>query len=437
MSFTLLGILNSAAGGATSPYYFGFIGAGTDWVYGPNFAAIDSDGNNYALSRWIDSSLGYRVIHLAKIDPLGSILWQKAISPAASSRDPRGLSVVGSKIAISTTTSGNEGLAIVYDTSGNLVWERHADYDFSAGVVFGIAQSSSNDVYISQQADNGGTNSNLSKWNNAGGLQWDRTWGGSVYQKTQALSVDSSGNVYGAGYTFGTNNEDSLMVVKWNSSGTIQWQRYLGASLTITGRDTATAIDSNDNLIVLTKSDGSGLNSQSNPVIAKYDSSGSLLWQRYAGSASGGSIGGVTTDINDNILFVVRNEATASTTIVKFNSNGTVLWQREVSVTDGLTIHGGIATDSLGDIYFTSYGRYLSGAPYNTLTGYLPADGSLEGSYSLGTGTVVYSAGTLSIGTSTLNSYSYSRGQDQDYVTARLYNSTHYTPSLTHTIKNL
>ena len=112
--------------------------------------------------------------------------------------------------------------------------------------------------------------------------------------------MDSSDNIIAVGYTQsdGAGGYDCL-IAKYNSSGTRQWDRTLGGS----GSDffRGVAIDSSDNIIAVgyTDSDGAG---GYDVLIAKYNASGTLQWDKTLGGSGTDQCFGVTVDSSDNII---------------------------------------------------------------------------------------------------------------------------------------
>jgi hypothetical protein len=58
-----------------------------------------------------------------------------------------------------------------------------------------------------------------------------KTWGGGREDSLSGIAVDSSGNIYCAGYTksFGAGGYDALLL-KYDSSGALQWARTWGGT---------------------------------------------------------------------------------------------------------------------------------------------------------------------------------------------------------------
>ena len=136
----------------------------------------------------------------------------------------------------------------------------------------GVAVDSSDNVYLAGQTDSfgaGGYDMVLVKYDSSGGQQWNRTWGGSIYfDSGEGVAVDSSDNVYLAGYTdsFGAGSDD-MVLVKYDSSGGQQWNRTWGGGNRDYGWEVA--VDSSDNVYLAggTGSFGAG---SGDMVLVKY-----------------------------------------------------------------------------------------------------------------------------------------------------------------------
>jgi hypothetical protein len=94
------------------------------------------------------------------------------------------------------------------------------------------------------------------------------------------LAVDSSGNSYLYGNTY--TSRYVPLIMKINSSGVRQWERQLDAGAT--AGPTGVAVDSSGN-VYITAYYYSGDARSNIPIIAKYNSSGTIQWQRSFDSA--------------------------------------------------------------------------------------------------------------------------------------------------------
>lgn len=157
---------------------------------------------------------------------------------------------------------------------------------------------------------------------------WIATLAGSSFDQAYAVDVDSSGNIYVAGVTQsqGAGGSDFL-IAKYNSSGTIQWQRSLGGA----NSDTAFCItsDSSGNTYVGGQSDSGEF------LLAKYDSTGAIQWQRTITDGTGSQYNGVFVDSSNNVYAcgTTTVSGTGRWFLAKFDSSGTLQWQREFSGT--------------------------------------------------------------------------------------------------------
>ena len=277
------------------------------------------------------------------------------------------------------------------------------DTDFA----YGMATDGSGNVYITGFAGSSGQGSNeivLVKYNSAGTIEWQRFLGGSGDDKGQEVAVDSSGNVYLVGLTqnSGAGSWD-ILIAKYDTSGTIQWQRTLGGSSSDNGY--AIAVDSSDN-VYITGRHYTG--SRNECVIAKYNSSGSIQWQRFL-SGSQDDVGeSIAVDSSNNVYILAKTQSSGAggddLLIAKYNTSGTIQWQRTLGGTNHEYAYG-MAVDSSGNVHITGTSWSTPGdalelvvAKYNT-SGALQWQRYLGGTGSdMGYGVAVDSSGNVYIG---------------------------------------
>ena len=124
--------------------------------------------------------------------------------------------------------------------------------------------------------------------------QWRRTWGVSLYEEGKAVTVDSVGNVYMAGYInkFSTTVYDAFLA-KYDASGTQLWNKTWGGD----NNDFANgvAVDSLGNVYIVGSTNSFG-NGVYDVFIVKYDSSGNLIWSKIWGGDNNDNANGVTVD---------------------------------------------------------------------------------------------------------------------------------------------
>ena len=255
-----------------------------------------------------------------------------------------------------TTSSDGAGnidfLLAKYDTSGSLISQvtlGGSDLDSQKGTI-GIDDS--NNIYLSGQTrstENGDADLLLAKYNSSGTIQWQRSLSGIQFDSGESIAVGGSGNSYvvGATQSDGAGNSD-IVVAKYNASGDIQWQRNLGE--TASDYATSVAIDGSENVYV--GAFGSSVGAGSNDlIIAKYDTGGNIQWQRTLGGV--GSESDPAIEVTDSGVYITSNTTSLggnNLLIAKYNTSGTIQWQRTLGGA-GIDIGRGITSDNLGNIY--------------------------------------------------------------------------------------
>lgn len=125
------------------------------------------------------------------------------------------------------------------------------------------------------------------------------------------------------------------------------WARTLG-SISETEIYYDTTVDPSGNII------GGGYSksgSSRRPLLAKYNSSGSLLWQKIWGSSSSGAIQSLSTDSSGNIYTMANIGSGIDITVAKFNSSGVVQWQEKRDPTGDFSIPCALVADSAGNVF--------------------------------------------------------------------------------------
>ena len=168
-------------------------------------------------------------------------------------------------------------------------------------------------VYILKVNADGSLNDWLGSNNNALRIS------GYEYYYPYGTTVDSSGNIYSCGGYLGSGWGPRLM--KFSSSGSILWQRYASTSSGIILGPICT--DSEDNVYVAQQS-------SSRCLIWKWNSSGTLQWERALKTSNSSTFQcqRLVCDANDNIYLSGYSQVTPSTQehaiIAKFKADGSI-----------------------------------------------------------------------------------------------------------------
>lgn len=256
-----------------------FSGAGTN----PESIATDSAGNSYMLL----TGSGVKVI---KTNAVGIMQWATSFSG-------------GSSYTLSTATRSS----ITVSSSGNVyctfkMYFNTTPFPYYFGVV---------------------------KLNSSGVVQWSSFLSTPAsYVDLMSIGVDSSENVYVAYYNVtgaSTATDNGMCIAKYNSSGSLQWQKRLQLMYGVI-LGTPLVVDSTNNYVyvcgLLVDSSLTTLGG----YVGKFDTSLSASWQNLL---NGSLRNYYSCAVNPTSQYVYAMADTR--TVVAYNASGTPQWQKTIS----------------------------------------------------------------------------------------------------------
>jgi hypothetical protein len=299
-----------------------------------------------------------------------------------------------SNVSVFGGTLNDSGRSIAVDSNGNIYttgfFRGTADFDPGVGVT-NLTAIGQIDAFVS-------------KLDSTGALIWAKSFGGNDEIISRSIAVDSSGNVYTAGYFKGTADFDpgpgttnlitvsapsvfnyDVFVSKLDSSGNFIWAKSFGGSLLDWG--TAIAVDGSGSVYTTGYFRGTAdfdpradvtndltAVGDEDAFVSKLDSSGALLWaKRFGGgvttqanSIAVDSSGNVYTtgifsdtadfdpraDVTNDLIAVGQTDAFVS----KLDSTGALIWAKGFGQTTSDSGES-ISVDSSGNVYTTGYFR--------------------------------------------------------------------------------
>ena len=346
---------------------------GSEWDYGTS-CAIDASGNIYMIG---------------------------------STSSTSGIATAGAH-----ETTVNDGFLVKFNSSGVRQWGTYfegtsnaCNTDASGNIyIVGLTNSTSGIATAGahQTVMSGSGDAFLVKFNSSGVKQWGTYFGGpytlaSGMETGLSCATDALGNVYMTGHTpstsgiatagahqtiYGGSSTDAFLV-KFNSSGVIQWGTYYGGEGVDIGYSCAT--DASGNVYMAGDAQqqnlpASGISTigahqsaygggYSDGFLVKFDSNGLRQWGTYYGGSLLDVSFSCATDASGNVYMSGNTQSSAGiatsgahqTTLndaflVSFNSSG---------VRQSGTYYGGIknvcTSDASGNVYMTGYTQSNSG----------------------------------------------------------------------------
>jgi len=243
-----------------------------------------------------------------------------------------------------------------YNGPGNNIDEAHA-----------IGVDTSGNVYVTGWSYGSGAFDYATiKYNSTGQQQWVARYTGfqgSGDDGANAIAVDGSGNVYVTGQSTGLGTAEDYATIKYNAAGQQQWiARYNGPGNS-TDTAYAIAVDGSGNVYVAGTSDSGGQGANYDYLTIKYDSAGQEQWvARYDGPGNEGDDAyAIAIDTSGNVYVTgvsVGSGTDADYATIKYNSSGQQQWvARYNGPANGLDQGEAIALDDSANVYVTGWSR--------------------------------------------------------------------------------
>ena len=248
-------------------------------------------------------------------------------------------------------TKGNaEVLIAKYNKSGDQIWKINRGNNFKDGGNSIVVDSSDN-LYVAGYTQNTTDDNDilLLKYNLNGEYQWNRTWGGDEFVTARGITIDKYGDIYVVGDIVYNVYNDQIVILKYNETGKLIWNKTWGNQNWVESASEI-EVDSDGNFYI------AGMREQSYGILLKFNNSGSLIWQRSWGGIFG--FYDLVVDSNDNI-YVTGGGSSENIHIRKYHKDGSIFWSRTYNSGNG---DGGrtITLDKQGNVYIGGYIGYPS-----------------------------------------------------------------------------
>jgi uncharacterized delta-60 repeat protein len=340
---------------------------------------VDSQGNAYVAGSSFGPS-GNNDYVTRRYGPDGGLLWSARYNgPDNNTDDALALAVddLGNVYVTGDSyggaATGFDTATVKYDADGNQLWVARYDGPGSGeDVALAVTVDGTGNVYVSGYSFGSGSGYDYAtvKYGPDGSQLWAARYNGpgNGTDVGEAIAVDSAGNVYVTGYSYGGNTTtNDYATIKYDANGTQLWvARYNGPG---NGIDIpfAIAVDNAGNAHVTGRSFGSG--TASDYATIKYATNGTQLWlARYNGPGNGTDFAfALALDGAGNVYVTGQSFGGTGNSFdygtVKYGPNGNQLWAaRYNGPASGNDFAFGLAFDGTGNVCVTggSYGGALT-----------------------------------------------------------------------------
>ncbi|MEO7175667.1 MAG: T9SS type A sorting domain-containing protein [Saprospiraceae bacterium] len=314
-------------------------------------------GNTSSTNGNITQNHGGQDAWVIKLSSQGALEWQKTYGGTgtdgfnyAIAANDGGYIMVGFTESNNGDVTENKGLKDLWlvktNATGTISWQKTLGGS-SADVALSIC-STSNGYYVSGVSSslNGdvlGATAQGDAWmlkiNNTGAIQWQKAKGGTAYDEFASVKPTADGGCVALGTMYIDQFSTKLYVVKFESTGTIQFEKSYGGAALDAGTDvvvTTTGEYVYSGTVKSTTGDVSNNHGKKDIWVVKANSVGAIVWQKTIGGSQDDEGSALSTNNKDEIFVggfsasadgdVSINKGSSDVLLAKLNSSGSVQW---------------------------------------------------------------------------------------------------------------
>ncbi|MGH7496629.1 MAG: SBBP repeat-containing protein [bacterium] len=342
----------------------------------PRALAVDFDGNLLVTGK---SGNNFATV---KYNSHGLQAW--ATEYAGSETSPNLPCAITTDISGNICVTGTLGayptedlVTIKYDQSGRELWaNRYSGEGSSEELPTNIAVDDSGNVYVvgASPTVDASNDYRVIKYNGSGDLKWTARYNGPMNSSdvANAMELDTEGNVYVTGASFGLDTRLDYATIKYRPDGKQEWvARYNGPSDSADVANSA-KLDASGNVFVTGWS--TGLDRSRDFVTIKYDRAGVERWtRRYSHSdQSDDAPVGCAIDRHGNVYIAgntLKIDNSSMITTLMYDNSGVQKWVMHFGDQKRLFYRAqALAQDDWGNVYVTGYcGTSLDDTEFMTI----------------------------------------------------------------------
>ncbi|MBK6877697.1 MAG: SBBP repeat-containing protein [Ignavibacteria bacterium] len=325
---------------------------------------VDKNGNVIVTgaSLWGGTSSDYYTI---KYSLNGSLLWQHRLS---NSGDDEAYAVITDDSGNVYVTGGSEGatsqldfLTIKFTPGGFLSkMQRYEGTGDDVDIAKKVVLSGNGAVYVAgiSIGPNGDHDVVLVKYSTGLVQQWVQRFDPGGEEFMTDMTIDNSGNVFITGYTDFNDSKD-MFLLKYDSSGTLEWNTYHNGMFSGNDSSTCVAVDSLGN-VYMAGYEWGGAPEKGNLIVIMYDTFGNGQWIRtFNGTENGTDYAkDIGVDKYGDIYVTGSGDSTADSDmdyiLLKYDVQGIFQWMSKYNgAANGSDEAGALAIDDSANVSIT------------------------------------------------------------------------------------
>ncbi len=198
-------------------------------------------GNSQSSDGDLDSNYGGRDFWIFKINSTGNLEWKKnyggsdqETANSIQQTTDGGYVVAGITESNDGDVGGNHDLSEAWilklDEQGNIEW-KNLFGGSNADVAYEIEQTTDGGYIVAGLGSALNGKYWILKINSSGIFEWDKNFGGSIGSQAHSVQQTADEGYIATGYTVNSSGNHSVLTIKLDSNGGLEWQKLIGGSL--------------------------------------------------------------------------------------------------------------------------------------------------------------------------------------------------------------
>jgi len=300
---------------------------------------LDNEGNPI-ISGSGNSANEPKRCFVKKLNTSGNLLWE-----SFTELDPAGdqncfsmvMDEIGNIYLGGSKANHTDYFVAKFDAQGNYLWSATYDSpnppneDDGWKIVVDAAQN----VYQTGSTKNGALTTDITtvKYDSQGNLAWTASYDGGFQEADFAsdIAIDANSNIYVSGDSYNPATGFDIVILKYNSQGTLLWQAIYDGPAHSDDRWSHLAIDSYGNVYMLCSSNSPATGED--VVLVKYDTDGNQLWSQSFNSNGANNDEALNLIIyNDQYIYIAATSQDEAGQydwwIMSLTADGNIIWSQ-------------------------------------------------------------------------------------------------------------